>query len=78
MESVAFDALEVIVELAVEEVMQCILATKCCAWSRKKWKKVMDQVKQLRSDRKDRIAKKLSVSNVKQDILEYAVKITNI
>lgn len=73
-------ALEMIVELAVNEVMHCILATKCCMWSKKKWKKVMGQVEHQREDRSDRINVVLTskTKKEKQDIMEYAIKITNI
>ena len=73
---------EMIVELAVSEVMNCILATKCCLWSRRKWRKVIGQIKSQEADRLDRITQTLSGLHLenkeKQDILKYAIRITNI
>ena len=78
MEALAPEILEMVVELAVNEVMHCILATKCCVWSRKKWKKVMDQVHHQREDRSDRIRRRVSQVDEKQDIKDYAVRLTKI
>lgn len=66
------ELLEMIVEMAVNEVMMCILATKCCKWSKKKWKKIKDQVHHQREDRGERIRERLR----KPDIFDYAVKIS--
>ena len=74
------EIMEVIVEMAVKEVMHCILATKCCQWSKKKWNKIMGQVEHQREDRMERIQRRISQTSEKekQDIMKYAVKITNI
>lgn len=74
------EIMEMIVELAVQEVMHCILASKCCAWSKRKWKRVMGQVEHQREDRKERITRRISgePEHKKQNIMDYAVKITNI
>lgn len=70
------EILEMIVEMAVNEVMMCILATKCCKWSKKKWEKIMNQVEHQREDRGERIRKRISDSpSKKQDIWDFAVKI---
>lgn len=53
------EILEMIVEMAVSEVMHCILATKCCRWSKKKWVKIMNEVKNQKEDRADRINTKI-------------------
>lgn len=93
--------LEMIVEMAVSEVMHCILATKCCRWSKKKWEKIKGQVEHQREDRKERITERLrpaladavkdsarwrdtrgrldpGVKPDAQDIMDYAVKISNV
>ncbi len=72
------EIMEIIIEMAVQEVMHCILATKCCHWSKKKWKKIMGQVEHQKEDRTERITRKLSDKKEKQDIMDYAVKITKI
>ena len=74
------EILEMIVEMAVNEVMMCILASKCCAWSKRKWKRIMGQVEHQREDRKERIKKRLSGEPKEKqiDIMDYAVKISNI
>ena len=72
------EIMEIIIEMAVQEVMHCILATKCCHWSKKKWKKIMGRVEHQKEDRTERITRKLSDKKEKQDIMDYAVKITKI
>ena len=74
------EIMEMIIELAVSEVMHCILASKCCHWSKKKWKRIMGQVEHQREDRKERIQRRISgePEDKKIDIMDFAVKITNI
>lgn len=83
--------LEMIVEMAVSEVMHCILATKCCRWSKKKWEKIKGQVEHQREDRKERITERLrpaladargrldaGVKPDAQDIMDFCVKISTV
>lgn len=44
-----------IVELVLDEVMTGILSTKCCMWSKGKWKKVMKYLKRRRPERAMRV-----------------------
>ena len=72
--------LELIVELAVTEVIHVILRSKCCQWSHRKWKKVMKHVELSKEERNERIQEALATltDEAKQNILDYANKITKI
>jgi hypothetical protein len=74
------EVLGVIVEMAVKEVMHCILETKCCKWSKRKWKKIMKRVDSQQEDREERIQARIKKESPKkkQDIMDYAVKISSI
>jgi len=63
-----------LVELCCEEVVQSIIASKCCMWSKNKWRKVM---KYLHSNKDERLRKVSMIleETAKQHIFDYAVKI---
>lgn len=77
MEAVALEALEIIVELAVEELCIAVIGSKCCRASKKKWDKVLKRLRRNKEDRQERVLKKINSvsSDVKKDVMEYAHKI---
>ncbi len=74
------EILEFIIETAVEEVMHCILKSKCCAWSKRKWNRVMRAFGDTQEERRDRIRNNISNKSTrdKQDIKNYAIRLTSI
>ena len=72
--------LEIIVALAVTEVIHVILRSKCCRWSHRKWNKIMKHVELSKDERNERIQDAISnlTDQAKQNILDYANKLTKI
>lgn len=60
-----------IVDLAVEEMIITIMGSKCCLWSKRKWKKVRKHMERDKHERSMRITDSMKRNN----IFEYAVKI---
>ena len=73
------EILELIIETAVEEVIHVILASKCCHWSKRKWKKIMGKLEHTKEERSERVRRKVSGdTEKKQDIMKYAHKISSV
>ena len=80
MEAIAVEALSVITEMAVEELVIAIAATKCCAKSKKKWDKVIKKLKHHKEDREERVLKRVNSlsTEVKTHLVGTLVKITSL
>ena len=72
--------LEIIVELAVREVLHVILSSKCCGYSKRKWGKIMGKVETTKEERIERIKEQLKTftSQERKNILDYATKISTV
>ena len=75
MEAVILEAiLPQIVDLVCEEVIHSIMLSKCCMWSKKKWKKVMKIIKNNKDDRTTKVLDIIQTHS-KQKILDYAIRL---
>ena len=75
MEVVVLEAvLPQIVDLVCEEVIQSIMLSRCCMWSKKKWKKVMKIIRKTKDDRTTRVLDIIE-THTKQKILDYAIRL---
>tara|TARA_R110002153_G_scaffold25163_4_gene80027 strand:+ start:570 stop:824 length:255 start_codon:yes stop_codon:yes gene_type:complete len=60
-----------IIDIAVEEMIITVLGSKCCLYSKKKWKKVRTYMNKDKHERALRIAEKLA----NQQITDFAIRI---
>ena len=75
MEVVVLEAvLPQIVDLVCEEVIQSIMLSRCCMWSKKKWKKVMKIIRKTKDDRTTKVLDIIE-THTKQKILDYAIRL---
>tara|TARA_R110000824_G_scaffold302492_6_gene490280 strand:- start:7 stop:240 length:234 start_codon:yes stop_codon:yes gene_type:complete len=72
--------LEMLVELAVKEVIHVILATKCCGASKRKWRKIMGKVETTKEERVERIKEQLEgmTKDERINIMNCAVRISEV
>tara|TARA_R110001632_G_C11146399_1_gene396796 strand:- start:317 stop:550 length:234 start_codon:yes stop_codon:yes gene_type:complete len=70
--------IETLVELAVREVLHVILASKCCAASKRKWRKIIGKIETTKEERMERIKEQLRTftPSERASILDYATKIS--
>jgi len=75
MEVVVLEAvLPQIVDLVCEEVIHSIMLSRCCMWSKKKWKKVMKIIRKTKDDRTTKVLDIIE-THTKQKILDYAIRL---
>lgn len=74
-----------VLDLAVEETISTIMDSKCCMWSKKKWRKVMKHIHRRSEVRAERFEEAIqdAKSDASSDIFDYAntigrVRVTHI
>tara|TARA_R110002126_G_scaffold239468_3_gene382834 strand:+ start:378 stop:605 length:228 start_codon:yes stop_codon:yes gene_type:complete len=74
------DPMEMIIEMAVTEVLHVILASKCCMHSKRKWKKIISKVEETKEERLERIRDMVaSLTEVeKKEIFSYVKRVSSV
>lgn len=71
MEAALVGITSMIVDIAVEEMIVTIMGSKCCLYSKSKWKKIRAYMKKDKHERALRVAEQI----VSHQILDFANKI---
>ncbi len=74
------DPMEMIIELAVREVLHVILASKCCHYSKQKWKKIISKVEETKEQRLQRIREMVAelTDAEKHEIFGFAKRVSSV
>jgi len=74
------DPMEMIIELAVREVLHVILASKCCHYSKQKWKKIISKVEETKEQRLERIREVVAelTESEKHEIFGFAKRVSSV
>tara|TARA_R110001632_G_scaffold8050_1_gene31591 strand:- start:1919 stop:2149 length:231 start_codon:yes stop_codon:yes gene_type:complete len=74
------DPMEMIIELAVREVLHVILASKCCHYSKQKWKKIISKVEETKEQRLERIREMVAdlTDAEKHEIFGFAKRVSSV
>ena len=74
------DPMEMIIELAVKEVLHVILASKCCHYSKQKWRKIISKVEETKEQRLERIREMVAelTDAEKQEIFGFAKRVSSV
>ena len=62
-------------ELIMREFMQEVIKTKCCMWSKNKWKKLMKRFSETEPERRERIVQILRERSGEENIFDFATVI---
>jgi len=75
MEALVLEAiLPELTSFVCEEVIVSIMASRCCAWSKRKWRKVMKYLNRNKSEREQRVLEIIHNAG-KRKILDYAIRL---
>jgi len=72
--------MEMIIELAVREVLHVILASKCCHYSKQKWKKIISKVEETKEQRLERIREMVAelTESEKHEIFGFSKRVSSV